>query len=173
MTKSSAFLLYVLLLTTVFAVSCEKAPVETDGCYFDARNACQGFSFSIVNKGTYENLIGEDRLIHPDSIVITNTRSDVMHHRPYSYSDGWYTIEEFSPFQEMYCFNQCKLDSSFTRTYYLYVGNGDTDTLEVFYQSRSEREDTFYNGVSGGEYGYTPTEIEGPKSPYYFRKKVN
>ncbi|MEQ8470322.1 MAG: hypothetical protein RIC35_04015 [Marinoscillum sp.] len=83
--------------------------------------ACEGFSFSMVNRDTYENLIGENKLIHPDSLVINNTKGDVMHHMPYSYSDGWYTIEEFSPFQEITCFNQCKwtpsLHAPITYTY--------------------------------------------------------
>ena len=81
-------------------------------------------------------------------------------------------MEQFSPFDEITCFNQCSLDSAFTRTYYVYIGNGDTDTLEVVFEAYTKREAPFYNGVSGGEFGYTPPEILGPKSPYYFRKRI-
>ena len=147
-------------------------PGTPEECIFHPLTACDGFSFSIIDKDTYESLIGEDRLIHPDSIVITNTRGNEMHNIPKTYSDGWYTVEQFSPFDEITCFNQCLLDSAFSREYYIYLGNGDTDTLEVHFPVTSQYEETYYNGISGGDFGETPIEVGGAKSSFYFRKTL-
>ena len=169
---------WVIMVSLLALSACETSaevtnPGTPEECVFHPRTACNGFSFSIVNKDTYENLVGEKRLIHPDSLVITNTRGDVMHHTPFSYSDGWFTIEEFSPFDELTCFNQCKLDSSFTRTYYVYMGNGDTDTLDVYFKAKSESEETFFNQLTGEVPDDRADSTGSGYSVYWFRKTIN
>ena len=124
------------LVCLLFIISCDgKSVITTDeGCEFDPVNSCAGFSFSIVDADSYENLIGEENLIHPDSIVIINTRNDTIPgYYPIAFSDGWVVIADLNPFAEITCFNQCLSDSAFTRTYYMYIGNGDTDTIDVFF----------------------------------------
>lgn len=59
---------------------------------------------------------------------------------------GWYSIEYFSPFDELYCFNMCTNDSSFTRTYYMYLGNGDMDTIEIYFPARTNPYKVLFNG---------------------------
>lgn len=112
------------------------------------------------------------QLIHPDSVVITNTREDTMPHEVFQFSDGWYTIDGFSPFHEITCFNQCISDSAFTRTYYVYIGNGDTDTMEVYFAERSEEPEAFYNGRSG-EVPEDRADSTGlGYTSYWFRKTI-
>lgn len=114
------------------------------------------------------------QLIHPDSIVITNTRKDTMHQEAFQYSDGWYSIEGFSPFHEITCFNQCISDSAFTRTYYVYIGNGDTDTMEVYFAERSEEPEAFYNGRSGEvPLDILPDSLGSGRTSYWFIKTIN
>lgn len=72
-----------------------------------------------------------------------------MFHEYFFHTGGWVSLESFDPFQELYCFNQCLLDSAFTRTYHVYIGNGDIDTLEVYFAERTERYHLFFNGVDG------------------------
>ncbi len=162
--------IFILLL-----IACEPNNIEvTNDCKFDPRRSCNSFSFSIVNKDTYENLVGTNgQLIHPDSIVITNTRGNVMDEKPLGLSDGWYTIESFSPFEELYCFNQCKLDSAFTRTYFVYLGNGDTDTMEVYFPAHSEKEEVFYNGLNANIPDDIHDSLGSGYSVYWFRKTIS
>lgn len=88
-----------------FLIACEPEKIGNDDCYFSQRSSCSGFAFSFVNPNTYENLLGSNgQPIHPDSVVITNTRRDTMYHELYSYSDGWNIIANFSPLQEITCF---------------------------------------------------------------------
>ena len=163
------------LVCLLFIISCDGKSEITDeeGCVFEPVSSCAGFSFSIVEANTYENLIGEENLIHPDSIVIINTRNDTMPgYFPLKFSDGWYTIEDLDPFREITCFNQCLSDSAFTRTYYMYIGNGDTDTIDVFFPERSGGPEVFFNGDSGEVPDDRPPETGLGYSPFWFRKKL-
>ncbi len=169
----------ILLLTITFTIShllsCDNNVKTYGDCEFVPQESCEGFGFSFVNADTYENLMGTDgQLIHPDSVVITNTRNDQMYHNPFKYTDGWYIIEWFNPFQEIKCFNQCISDSAFTRTYYIYIGNGDTDTMEVYFPTRSPGPEVFFNGSDARvPLNELPDSLGVGRSSYWFRKKVN
>ncbi|MEQ9303268.1 MAG: hypothetical protein RJQ14_05075, partial [Marinoscillum sp.] len=140
-------LLTILLVAIIALDACGPESEHFGDCEFSSRSSCSSFTFSFINAETYENIMGtHDQLINTDSVVITNSRKDTMPHEAFQYSDGWYSIEGFSPFHEISCFNQCISDSAFTRTYYVYVGNGDTDTMEVYFAERSEEPEAFYNG---------------------------
>lgn len=166
------FLLTIIILITL-AISCREDVKTSEDCGFDPRGICPSFSFSFVDPDTYENLMGVDgQPIHPDSIVITHTRKDTMNHEIFVSVDGWHSVYRFWVFEEISCFNQCLLDSAFTRTYYVYLGNDDTDTMEVYFPERSDHFTTFYNGLSGEfpEYGNVPEYISRYKSVFWFRK---
>lgn len=164
----SLFALFLTLGLLTF-ISCDQ-PIKTpDGCQF---NRCGTTGWSFVDAITYENLLGPDKLIHPDSLVITNTRGDSMFYKVFTFSSGWTVVTAFSPFQEIYCFNQCLLDSAFTRTYYLYLGNQDTDTLEVHFPVRSAWYTTTYNGLSGEVPEDRPPSSGLGGSTFWFRKKI-
>lgn len=136
---------------------------------------CEGFSWSFVDPDTYENLMGTDgQLIHPDTVVILNLTQDTMFHRPhYSQFSKWWSIS-FSPgpYQELNCFNQCVLDSAFSRFYYVYVGNQDWDTLEVHFPANTTRAtlmEVYFNGEDGSKPDDRPANT--PSSTYWFQKK--
>lgn len=159
-----------------FLIACNSDNPVEDECDFDINRWCGGgYTFSIVNYDTYENLVGEGKLIDPDRIVVTNTRSDTMPILPFQFSDGWYSIEHFNPFDEITCFDQCKSDSAFTRTYYLNYGGADTDTMEVFFPERDDEPIVSFNGIKGVEREEKPKELEDQPhwSLYWFRKKFN
>ena len=174
MTLTKEILFFSIITIITLIISC-NADVKTYGdCEFDQQKSCEGFSFSFVNADTYENLMGKNgQLIHPDSIVITNTRNNQMYHEPYKYSDGWYIIEWFNPFQEIKCFNQCISDSAFTRTYYVYIGNEDVDTMDVFFDKRTQGPEVYYNGVNGRvPFDELPDSLGSGRSTFWFRKKI-
>lgn len=152
--------------------SCGPDEEVQEECVFDARTACSSFSFSIVNADTYENLVGDGRLIDPEKVVVTNTRNDTMHISPFQFSDGWTTIGQFSPFQEITCFNQCVLDSAFTRTYYLHYGGSDTDTMEVFFPERKRDPIIYFNGLNGEVPDDRADSTGTGYSVYWFRKII-
>lgn len=144
---------YGIFLGCLYFISCDPAPEVYENCKWDPRGRdCRGFSISIVDAETNENLVGKNgEPIHPDSIIIYNTRGDEMpidirKHEPAHLENGWYTIDRFSPFDELYCFNMCTNDSSFTRTYYMYLGNGDMDTIEAYFPARTNPYKVLYNG---------------------------
>jgi hypothetical protein len=162
------FLLSLVILSILISCGPDEMPEEV--CQYSPTTSCSGYSFSIVDKDTYESLIGTDgQLIHPDSIYITNTRKDTMSHEARRSSDGRWAVERFNPFQEISCFNQCLLDSAFTRTYYLYIGNGTTDTMEFFFPVRSPGPNAFLNGVSGRIQPDFPKD-QSIRTAFYFRK---
>jgi hypothetical protein len=165
---------YSILGVIIFINACNKDNSVDEPCDFDFNAWCNGgYSFSIVNYDTYENLVGEGKLIDPTKIVITNTRGDTMQSRPNLFSDGWYTIERFNPFDEITCFDQCKSDSAFTRTYFLNYGGEDTDTMEVFFAARDDDPQVSFNGLPGD----VPVDRHDSTglgySLYWFRKKID
>ena len=167
---------FLISLNMLFLLSCDGKSVIVDenGCEYDPVNSCAGFSFSIVDAGSYENLVGKDgQQIHPDSIIITNTRRDTMpRYFPWQLSDGWWIIAELDPFTEITCFNQCQSDSAFTRTYYMYLGNGDTDTVDVFFPEMAQGPEVFFNGTTGNLPNDLPPEAGSGRSSFWFRKEV-
>ena len=172
LSKNQCF--FNLLCILGLLISCKPETNEGE-CEFIPRINCSTFTFSFIDPDSYENLMGVDgQPIHPDSIVITNSRRDTMYHEIFAFSDGWYTVQNFSVFQEITCFNQCQLDSAFTRTYHVYIGNGDTDTLEVHFPVRSDNYTTYYNGISGElpDYRELPSGYGSGYTTYWFRKKM-
>ena len=162
------FSLSVLCILT----ACEREKVNHNGCYFDSTYDCGGFTFSIVDLDTYENIIGEeDHLIDPTEMRIKNVDDHIMWFDFRKSSDGWYGISFYGVFEEFECFNQCLLDSSFTRTYYLDIGNNDIDTLEVFVEAHKMGPTTFYNGLSGEYQQDLPSDFS-PRTAFIFRKKL-
>ncbi|MBR09561.1 MAG: hypothetical protein CMP48_17985 [Rickettsiales bacterium] len=169
LSKNQCF--FNLLCILGLLISCKPETNEGE-CEFIPRINCSTFTFSFIDPDSYENLMGVDgQPIHPDSIVITNSRRDTMYHEIFAFSDGWYTVQNFSVFQEITCFNQCQLDSAFTRTYHVYIGNGDTDTLEVHFPVRSDNYTTYYNEVSGELPNDIPENLGSGRTTFWFRKK--
>ncbi len=162
-------LLATLALSLIIIISCEPDEEEKGEC--DTSDSCLSTSFSFVDPDNYKNLMGYDgQPIHPDSIAITNSRGDTMSHKTYQMVDGWVELSYFNPFQEITCFNQCLLDSAFTRTYYVYIGNDDLDTLEVYFPERAQNYTIFYNGVSGEVPDDIPKEQRPGRSVFYLLK---
>lgn len=160
-----------LCLLVLFGCTGDEPQEE---CKFDVYRWCGGgYSFSIVNLDTYENLVGEGRLIDPAKIVVTNTRKDTMPTNPDMLSNGWYTINRFNPFDEITCFDQCLSDSAFTRTYYLNYGGADIDTFELYFPTHSNGPQAYFNKLSADvpEDRHDSTGLG--HSLYWFRKKVN
>lgn len=167
-------LLFILIASALFLSACNTDTPSEEDCNFDIQAWCGGgYSFSIVNADTYENLVGDGRLINPDKIVVTNTRIDTMIILPLKLSDGWYSIENFNPFDEITCFDQCKSDSAFTRTYYLNYGGADTDTMEVFFAVRDDEPQVSFNQLSGNVPNDIDDSLGRGRSLYWFRKKIN
>lgn len=148
-----------------FLISC--GPAEESDCNF---KRCKDGGFTIVDAATYENLIGVDKYVHPDSLLILNARGDTMYHEIYDYQNGWYQVTHFSPWQEIYCFNLCLLDSAFVRRYYLYLGRQDWDTLDIHFETHQPDYYMYFNGESGA----TPEDKpeESPSYGYWFSKKL-
>jgi len=170
MKKFEKIVTVVLFALISLTIACE--PNEAAKNCFNL-HPCNYASFVIVNSNTFESLIGDELKIHPDSIVILNDRLDTMYHSIEKFLTYQY-ISRFNPFQEITCFNQCLSDSAFSRYYYLYVGNGDMDTIEVHFPANQEYT-TIYEFYFNGESGNIPDD---PKSedyggfPYMFRKKI-
>ncbi|MEM9895570.1 MAG: hypothetical protein AAF789_04310 [Bacteroidota bacterium] len=77
--KRLAYVFFTSFLLLASSCIGELQPEQTgdEECFFDLRRYCGGgFSFSIVNRATYENLAGEGRLIDPEKVVFINTRED-------------------------------------------------------------------------------------------------
>jgi len=152
----------ILLLTSILISCSEPEEKINSDCYGENSPCPQGFSLTIVKKGTFENLIGLDsQLIHPDSIIILNMDSIQMYKRVHDFAD-WWVIDGFTPYQELHCFNQCTLDSAFSRFYYIYIGNEDWDTLEVHFPARTKFAtylEVYFNGFDATEPKNAPVSI--------------
>ncbi|MEO9473936.1 MAG: hypothetical protein ABJG41_00310 [Cyclobacteriaceae bacterium] len=144
---------------------------EPQDCVFK-RSSCSGADWSFVDPDTYENLMGYDKPINPDSIVILNSRMDTMYHEVNFWVENWGVVY-FNPFHELHCFDLCKLDSAFTRTYYLYLGTEDIDTIEAYFAERTARYHLFFNGVSGEVPSDIPEAYGSGRSLFWFQKKIN
>mgnify|MGYP006999192629 CR=1 FL=1 len=168
---SIAFFSFTTLALS-FLSSCYPEEDKDPDCIGE-ETPCRGFDFSFVDAETYENLMGTDgQLIHPDTMFILNMQGDTMAQGPY-YGPRYGTLTEwwnvgFSPYQELNCFNQCTLDSAFSRSYYIYTGNQDWDTLEIHFPAKTEyatvMEVTFNNMDAR-----VPEGVQEYAS-YYFRK---
>ena len=161
----------------IFLTSCLQEKFERENpdgdCDFDPLAGCIDTPFSIVDAGTYQILVGYDgQRINPDSVKIVNSRGQEIYFDLYTFANGWNIFETFGPFQELHCFNQCRLDSAFTRTYYMYLGNGDTDTIEAQFALNEPHPVLYYNG----EDATTPdsrVSITGRVySPFWLQKSV-
>ncbi|MEO9474335.1 MAG: hypothetical protein ABJG41_02340 [Cyclobacteriaceae bacterium] len=167
--KRSIGILILLISTT----SCDLFDDHNDEeCQFDMRLTCSGTSWAFVDPDTWENLLGYDKPINPDSLVLINERGYTM---PIPFSNSthltpqdWMLVN-FSPFDEIYCFNQCKLDSVVVLNYYLYLGNGDTDTISAYFAPHSEKYYLLHNGKKAD----VPTKAIGiyPNSQHWFFKE--
>ncbi|WP_425389820.1 hypothetical protein [Ekhidna sp.] len=175
----SPLLLWALLVTGFgsgsLLISC--SPDEVDTTCIGADTPCEGFSWSFVDPDTYENLMGkEGQPIHPDTIVILNLSQDTMYHELFSYQAiDWWTVQFIpGPYQELNCFNQCLLDSAFSRYYYIYVGNDDWDTVEVHFPANTNRAtvmEVYFNDKDAS----VPTDRPDwtIESSYWFQKDFN
>lgn len=145
---------------------------ETDTTCLFAGEPCEGFSWSFIKKGTYENIMGKDgQIVHPDSVYVLNMAKERMSSDAQQQSDGYWLITNFSPFEEMNCFNMCLVDSAFSRYYYVYVGNNDWDTMEVHFPITKYAlyQEVFYNGVNAQPPDDLPDTIHR-QTAYWFYK---
>lgn len=168
--RNFPFALCISMLMLLVFMSCDSGGEVINDCYFQPRSSCASTSFSFVDPETFENLLGYDKAINPDSIVITNLEGDTMYHKVFFWND-WNTVEGFGPFQELYCFNQCKLDSAFTRTYFMYLGCTDTDTIEAVFPEHAPTFTLFFNGLDGTIPKNKPAEMP-EYSLFWFRKAI-
>lgn len=170
-------LFVVLIPSAVLISSCDSDvfPDNKDTTCLGKEEPCRGFSWSFVDPDTYENLMGPiDKPIHPDTVVVLNMTHDTMYHTTRKiYNVDWWTVE-FSPgpYQELNCFNQCVLDSAFSRYYYVYVGNQDWDTVEVHFPARTK-----YAGVMEVYFNDQDPRVPDDRttaafSSYWFQKKI-
>lgn len=171
----SSIILFIVLLAPapMLLTSCSPDdPADTTCFGIDA--PCEGFSWSFVDPDTYENIMGTDgQLIHPDTVVILNLTQDTMFHRLFNFEAiNWSTIS-FSPgpYQELNCFNQCVLDSAFSRYYYVYVGNQDWDTVEVHFPANTQWATVMEVYFNGEDATVPDDRPAGAHSSYWFQKK--
>lgn len=173
------FLIWVLLIT-VFGTSSiltSCSPDEVDTTCIGTNTPCEGFGWSFVDPDTYENLMGKDGYpIHPDTIIVLNLTNDTMYHEPFynQFADWWSIGFSPGPYQELNCFNQCELDSAFSRYYYVYVGNQDWDTVEAHFPANTNVAtvmEVYFNGKDATVPENRPeTSIE---TSYWFQKEFN
>jgi hypothetical protein len=166
-------ILSLVLLTSCIFERFEKDNTDGD-CVFDPVVGCIDTPFSIVDADTYQNLVGYDgQLINPDTVKIVNTRGQDMFFDIRTHSNGWISFETFGPFQEIHCFNQCLLDSAFALTYYMYLGNGDTDTIEARFALNEPDPVLYYNGKDATRPNDAILVVGGVFTPFWFQKSIN
>jgi hypothetical protein len=174
---SSFISLFLFVIATYLFSSCDTFPGDPN-C-IDANTPCEGFSFAIVDD-SLNNLVGRDRLINPDSTILLNLDLDTMTLTSSLLIDSFDEIPQdsiwwrfgMSPYQELNCFNQCIIDSAFSRFYYLYIGNNDWDTIEVHFPAKTERAtvmEVYYNKAEG----FVPENENIPAlTSFWFKKKL-
>ena len=164
---------FILVLAVLQSCWFEESPVKDEECQATPTEVCTGFSWSFVEPGTYENIMCPDScLIQPDSVFVLNMRGDTMPSSPlYLRADNWWSIENFSPYDELSCFNPCVNDSAFSLFYYIYTGNLDFDTMEVRWIPNQSYYEVFFNGFDGS----IPQDIRDENIPahssYWFLKR--
>ena len=162
---------FILILAVLQSCWFEESPVLNDECIGSAGDICSGFSWSFVEPATYENIMCPDSCrIYPDSVFVLNTRGDTMPLTPFFWRGAdWWSIENFSPYDELRCFNECLNDSAFSRFYYVYVGNLDFDTMEVRWTPNQSYYEVFFNDKNAN----IPEEVDLDqvgRSAYWFMK---
>lgn len=137
----NTIILISAILSLVLLTDCnrEEPPAE---CII---SECNPWSYSIVEKGTDCNLMGRNgEPIHPDSIRVTYQTGEGIPHRLEFFGD-W---PRFS-FLYQDALRRCDLfntDSTFNMRFYIYLGNNDTDTLDIQIAPCRDFDQMAYNG---------------------------
>jgi len=137
--------LYSFFVVITLLMACN--PDDTrEGC---VTSECRNWSFAIVDAETNENLVGRtEKPFHPDSIDIfykANGERIFFKRRFRDFADWWEF--SFNYHDELMRCDLHKTDSTFLITYYFYLNQSDTDTLDIRIAPCRDFDAMFYNSV--------------------------
>lgn len=141
--KRNPFLVMTLLSSFILLESCNPEE-EPEGCF---NSKCESWAYTIVDSSNCSLMDTMGSLIHPDSIRIKYQNGKRIPHSTF-YQDwnDWWTFD----FLYQDALERCDLyntDSTFTMRFYIYLGNQDTDTLDIRIAPCRDHDTMLYNGL--------------------------
>jgi hypothetical protein len=133
----------LLALAWLIVGSCKKQ--EENPC--SPRIIHIDFWYTIIGRDR-EILIGEDKVIHPDTLYCFNTQRNLLEYPQKTKSEPYGYFFRAGVIDRCGAENECNnLDKEAgCATYYLYLNKNDIDTLKVHCISNSCSFDVYYNG---------------------------